>query len=137
MRYITIIRGAYGHRKAQGITETKTPTDAPFAVPEAEAARLVKLGVARYAEVPADHLVAPPEYDTEMHVDVLRGFMKDVGLKAPVGMSKVDMVAALDEFYGVEPEDDEPDPGGDDEPEGDPEADGEGPPVPDVEEPVT
>ena len=157
MRYITIVQGAYGHRRAPGITETKTPTDDPFAVHEAEAARLVKLGVAKLAAAPkgdpdpGEKLDTPPvtppgekpEYDADMKPEELRALLKAVGLSAPVGTTKVAMVAELDAHYGAVPKND-PGPGEDKEPnpgeggdQGNPEGDDEGPPLLDAELPVT
>ena len=53
MCYVKITRGAYGHRpKGSRLTVAKTTADAPFEVPDEEAARLVGLGVAKYAEAP-------------------------------------------------------------------------------------
>lgn len=50
MKNIKIIRGTYGHRKTGStITSPKTRTDPAFPVDDDEAQRLVKMGIAEYA----------------------------------------------------------------------------------------
>ncbi len=64
-----------------------------------------------------------PEYSVDTHVNTLRALGRAVGLTFKVGTEKTDMVAALDEYYGVNRDDAE-------------EAnDGEAPPVLSAEDP--
>jgi len=111
MSYIKIIRGTYGYKpNGSRILAPKTRNDPPFEVPEAEAKRLVELGVAAYASVqtvaiqpvvPAVVDTQKPEYDASTNANTLKALMKAAGLVMKVGMTKEDMVSALDEFYGV------------------------------------
>lgn len=55
-----------------------------------------------------------PEYGTYMKVTELREIMEECGLIYKVGMSKVDMVAALDAYFEDEDEDIPPDLGAED-----------------------
>lgn len=57
-----------------------------------------------------------PEYSVDMKAAELREIMEDCGLQYKVGMSKADMVAALDAYFGdeVEDEDTPPDLGAED-----------------------
>ena len=98
---IKIKSGVYGYKNKKGSVQPKTSKDAPFSLsPEAEA-RLVKRGVAVY--VTADSGAEPkPEYDADTKVNDLRDLMTAVGLTFNVGMTKADMIAALDEYYGVD-----------------------------------
>lgn len=48
-----------------------------------------------------------PDYSTDMKATELREFMEECGLTYKVGMSKADMVAALDEYYGVDTEEED------------------------------
>lgn len=133
MRNIVITQGAYGHRpEGSRLTETKTADDGSFAVSDEEAARLVGLKVARYAdseEIPVTGVATPegggdgtgegdnppgddggaegreaarekPEYGADTGFDDLKELLAACGLKFVVGMSKVDIIAALDEYYG-------------------------------------
>ena len=64
-----------------------------------------------------------PEYSTDTHVNTLRALGRAVGLTFKVGTEKTDMVAALDEYYGVNRDD------------ADEANDGEAPPVLSAEDP--
>lgn len=117
---IKIICGVYG-----GVDGMKRPGDKPFSLSPAEEARLVARKVAVYVnepttEAPQDedfHEDAPigfdetppedldelpegvigiPEYSVDMKVDQLREIGKLCGLTFKVGMSKQEMVDALD-----------------------------------------
>lgn len=68
-----------------------------------------------------------PAYDTGMKADYLRDLMKQLGIPVKVGMSKGDMVAALDAHFALYRESDE---------DGEPVEDGEQPPALGAEEPV-
>ena len=48
-----------------------------------------------------------PEYSTESSVTDLRNIAKERGITFPAGTKKEDMVAALDEYYGITDSDDE------------------------------
>ena len=104
--------GTYGlpvmHGGAVVRVERKTSKDEPFSLsPEAEA-RLVERGVAEYVgeavgitedgeitDLP-DGVTAIPVYSEETSAKELREIGKLCGLSFKVGMSKADMVAALD-----------------------------------------
>lgn len=83
------------------------PDDGPFSVSPESEAELVKKGIARYVEQPkADEGNATgadatnvPEYSEGMKADQLREIGKQHGLTFKVGMSKADMVAALDKHF--------------------------------------
>jgi hypothetical protein len=77
-----------------------------------------------------DKIEAPseiPSYSVDMKSTELREIMSDYGIPYKVGMSKADMVAALDEYFKEE--------SGEDSDEGS-EGDGEAPPDLEAEEPV-
>ncbi len=121
MKNIKIIRGAYGHRpEGSRLTVTKTPTDPPFSVNDAEAARLSKMGVAaidngqltmdnqdagsrrgdsQSPETPPGGTTAGTAGDAPYSVDMtaaeLKEAMKAAGLTVKARMSKAEMVAAL------------------------------------------
>ncbi len=133
MRTIRIISGVYGHRPAGSkFVEPKRAGDLPFLVEDEQAARLVALKVAVYADedknlddtgvatavagrkddsavdnlppedVPSKgEIAAPgkPVYSADMKVAELREIMEDCGLTYKVGMSKADLVAALDDYF--------------------------------------
>ena len=110
---IRMTSGVYGSK------DPKRPDDGPFELPAEQEARLVARGVAKYVDAPAaaDHApigfdetpeapglsdlpedVTPiPEYHTGMTAKELRDIGKLCGLTFKVGMSKEEMVAALDE----------------------------------------
>ena len=54
-----------------------------------------------------DELPSVPAYSVEMKVDQLRPLLERFGLAFKVGMTKADMVAALDEYFSAAPDDDE------------------------------
>lgn len=101
---IQIICGTYGKKEGSRVV-AKTAQSAPFALPDAEEARLVGLGVAKYAKAPEDQaqdaarLTKIPEYNADMKADTLRAMGEAYGLKFKTVMSKADMVAALDNYF--------------------------------------
>lgn len=108
------------HGDAVVRVERKTPNDEPFFLsPEAEE-RLVKRGVAVYANATAS-IVAPenPTEDDEgvsledMKADDLRALGKEYGLSFKVGMKKAEMIEAIkaaqaDGGEGEDTDDDNP-----------------------------
>ena len=131
---IRIIRGVYGYLDKDGIVRPKTEADAPFALLPEQEARLVRLGVAQYVET----VKSTPVLDTEqveagenqassdldetptdnisladLSAKELREIGKEYGISFKVGMSKVEMVKAIEEAeadLNAEDEDDEPAP---------------------------
>lgn len=111
---IKIICGVYGHYTG-GMVVAKDKNSAPFSLPPEREAELVALGVAAYAEDTMEETPTPigfdevpelpegvldiPEYSIDMKADELRKIGKLCGLTFKVGMSKADMVAALDAFF--------------------------------------
>lgn len=111
---IQMKNGVYGARHFM-----KRASDGPFSLSEAEEARLVDRGVAEYvdgAEPPADgepigfNDTPPvpeetgndvPAYDASMSAVELRKIAADHGVTFRVGMTKEDMVAALNEAFGI------------------------------------
>lgn len=126
---IKIISGVYGYLDKNGCVKPKTEKDEPFTLSEDQEDRLVGLGVAKYVNTPetvkepeteADEMpelpegvVAIPEYSEDMSAKELREIGKLCGLSFKVGMTKKEMVEALDaEIEGHmvddEEQDDEP-----------------------------
>ena len=114
MKNIKIIAGGYGYRPegAKSVTLI-TKHHAPVAVPDAEAERLVQLGVAKIVEsnIP---LVRPDdgyqifEYSMKNRADELKALMDKFELPYEDGITKRQMVDALDEFFeSVEDEEDD------------------------------
>ena len=110
---IQIVRGVYGFLDKDGIVRPKSEADAPFELLPEQEARLVRLGVAQYvgnvkqAQEPADLAEAvgaiafdEPEEDerplSDYSVKELRELGKDYGLTFKVGISKAEMVAAIE-----------------------------------------
>lgn len=134
MKTIKIISGIYGYRPAGSkVIEPKRAGDPAFQVEDAEAARLVSLKVAAYvdenssskSETEASKGI--PSYNADMKSTELREIMSDYGIPYKVGMSKADMVAALDEYFKEESGEDS---------DGGSEGDEEAPPDLGAEEPV-
>lgn len=119
---IKIICGVYGHYTG-GMVVAKDKNSEPFSLSPEREAELVALGVAAYAEDTAQEVSAPigfdevpelpegvldiPEYSIDMKADELRKIGKLCGLTFKVGMSKADMVAALDAFFADHIEDED------------------------------
>lgn len=129
---IQIICGVYG-----GKDGVKRPGDKPFTLSPAEEARLVARKVAVYVNAPTiapededipddapigfdetppedfdmddlpDGVIAIPEYSVDMKATELREIGKLCGLTFKVGMSKEEMVAALDKHIEENMVDDE------------------------------
>ena len=129
---IQIICGVYG-----GKDGVKRPGDKPFTLSPAEEARLVDRKVAVYVNAPTiapededipddapigfdetppedfdmddlpDGVIAIPEYSVDMKATELREIGKLCGLTFKVGMSKEEMVAALDKHIEENMVDDE------------------------------
>lgn len=115
----------------KSIIRRKGPNDDAFEVDDATAKRLVDLGMAKYVaavpvttppenseeddssnnlpenEVPAeneneeDNVRYVPAYSIDSSVSELRSIAKAHGLSFKVGMTKLEMVTALDEEFGV------------------------------------
>lgn len=108
MKIVEIVKGTYGYRPAPGKSTKPIRAGKTVPLPDEEADRLVSLRVARYAggeDSSLDTLpsVPPggiPEYSQEMRAGRLRQLMEDAGLNFHVGMTKAEMVAELDGFYG-------------------------------------
>lgn len=112
---IKLISGTYGSKPP------KRPGDGPFELTAEEEARLVRRGVARYvSEIPTvdptpigfdetpDDADSIPEYSADMKVEELREIGKQCGLTFKIGMTKDEMVSALDAHFGETTEDDAP-----------------------------
>ena len=102
---IRIIRGVYGYLDKDGIVRPKTEADAPFALLPEQEARLVRLGVAEYVGI-AEEEPDSVEFEEEPVVEVplseytvkeLRELGKEYGLSFKVGISKAEMVAAIEQ----------------------------------------
>lgn len=147
MRYIQIIRGAYGYRKeGSGITITKTPTDPPFEVSDAEAERLVKIKVAKYAEAPKGNADAQshdddgeqPLFNNGMKLAELQEIAKAYGVDASKMRKKDEVINAIEAAIAeadAAGTDDEPPEGDTDETENDNGDDENGEPNSDDEQP--
>lgn len=127
---IKITRGFYGLHTNIGV-KVKSPNDDAFEVDDNEAKRLVELGVAKCvgdmpvatnaenanednasvnpikSESPAeseyegDSATDIPEYSSDSTVAELRAIAKNEGITFKVGMTKSEMLTALDEYFGV------------------------------------
>ena len=126
---IKMVAGVFGLPVGNGIVERKTKDSEPFTASAEQEARLVKLGLARYVDAPAeaaepigfdetpdegaelpelpDGVVGIPEYSVDMKAAELREIGALCGLTFKVGMSKADMVAALDKHIEENTVDDE------------------------------
>lgn len=117
-----IITGLVIHN--QGKTSVAlTSADGPQTFSEELEARLVSEGVAKYVEDKpvrrkptkndtvngTENAQDIPEYSADMKAAELREIMENCGLQYKVGMSKADMVAALDAYFGDEVEDEDED----------------------------
>lgn len=98
---IKMIAGVFG-LNVNGIVKAMDKTSDPFNAGKEQEERLVKLGLAKYVDEPAEKL---PEgatgvlvYSEEMSAKELREIGKRCGLTFKVGMSKAEMVAELDAY---------------------------------------
>ena len=107
---IHIVRGVYGYLDKDGIVRPKTDADAPFELAPEQEERLVRLGVAEYVGkvnsapvTEAEPGVSTEEAPTDgisladLSVKELREIGKEYGLTFKVGISKAEMVAAIEE----------------------------------------
>lgn len=103
---IRIVRGVYGYLDKDGIVRPKTEADAPFELTPEQEERLVRLGVAQYvgavksAQEPEESEAQVPTGErllTDMSAKELRELGKDYGLTFKVGISKAEMVQAIEE----------------------------------------
>lgn len=118
---IQMICGTYGHY-INGQVIARTKDSDPFELSPEREAELVAAGFAQYVEyndapigfdeIPPDLLpddaVPIPEYSIDSTAKELREIGKICGLTFKVGMSKADMVAALDAFFDANLTDEEP-----------------------------
>lgn len=114
MATIKIIAGTFGWN--HGNYDLVSAGDPPIEVDAALAARLVEKGVAEYVTPPvkAPEPVEPepverniPAYSEENSAKYLRELGKEHGLNFKANATKAEMLAALDELFGVgdDPED--------------------------------
>ena len=117
---IRVISGAIG-------TELKNSRSKPFSLPPEQEKRLVERGVAAYVSQDAAGAGPSPipEYDVKTNANRLKDLLKAIGLTAAVGMTKQEMVNALDAHYLPDSGDTG---GGDDESDDEGDDDGEEPP---------
>lgn len=114
---IEMIAGVFG-LPVDGIVKAMDKKSGPFKASAEQEARLVKLGLAKFVDEPAGEKIAPigfdeapsdpdvlpdgvtgiPVYSAEMKVSELREIGKMCGLTFKVGMTKEEMVSALDEY---------------------------------------
>lgn len=123
MKKIKIIGGRYGYISPNGVFFVKTENSAPFEVDDKEADRLIKRGVAEIVRESGKHPEIDDEtswagsnptdeenaaggenegvfaYDENTSVKELREIGKKCGLSFPVGVTKANMIAALDEYF--------------------------------------
>ena len=137
---IKIVSGVYGDYTT-GKVVAKNKDSAPFELPEEEEKRLVDAGVAIYVDggrtALPDGVIGIPEYSSDMKVDELRAIGKMMGLTFPVGTTKAEMVAQMDEAIEAGMQDDEATEEADEQTDGnDDSGDDEQPPVFDASEAV-
>lgn len=111
MRKVKILCGAYGCKAGPGKPVKPVRMGGTVELPEKEAARLVGLRVAAYADAGPTESVAPareglPVYSADMRAEELRELLSAVGLNH-AGKTKAEMVAALDDHYADAPFPDE------------------------------
>lgn len=103
---IEMIAGVYGLPVKNGNVKTikgMSKDSGPFEAGTEQEARLVKLGMAVYVDKPVDNVEPPelpaddiPEYSMENTVKELRAIGERYGLTFKAGMTKTEMLAALD-----------------------------------------
>lgn len=128
MKKIKITQGTYGFHNGSRI-EPKDRKSESFLLDDAEAARLIRLGVAESVDeavaTPGEHsessgvgknsperknalegitgdLDGRPDYSVDSDVKDLRAIAKKAGITFKIGMSKKDMVKALDAHFDDE-----------------------------------
>ena len=120
---IQMICGVYGHY-TNGQVVARDKNSGPFELSPEREAQLVSQGCAQYVnyndapigfdEMPPelpDDVIPVPQYSMESSAKELREIGKICGLTFKVGMSKADMVEALDAFFDATLTDEEPDDG--------------------------
>lgn len=130
---IQIVRGIYGYMDEDGIVRAKRVDDPPFELLPEQEERLVRLGVAQYVgnvksapvvdTEPEEVEAEPADFGTEeaptdglsladLSVKELREIGKEYGISFKVGVSKAEMVKAIEaaEAEMDMEEDDEPAP---------------------------
>lgn len=132
---IQMKRGTFGLPVKGGVVKAMSKDSGPFEAGKEQEARLVKLGLAVYVDggttaLPED-VTGIPEYSVDNTVAELREIGKLCGLTFKVGMTKAEMVAALDAHIEEHTEDEEPE-----ETDDDAEEDGEPAPTFDATEAV-
>jgi hypothetical protein len=115
MKSIKIIAGSYGYRPegAKSVTLI-TKQHPPVVVSDTEAERLIELGVAVIVEndIPLTRpgesrdMGERPEYSMKNKADELKALMDEFDLKYEDGITKQQMVDALDAFFDT-PDDNE------------------------------
>ena len=112
---IKIVQGVYGYLDKDGIVRPKTEADEPFTLTPEQEERLVRLGVAVLVGAAAEAPAAEPDQEEpeqypigfdeapvdergleEYSVKELREIGKDYGLTFKVGMSKAEMIQAIE-----------------------------------------
>lgn len=112
---IKIVQGVYGYLDKDGIVRPKTEADEPFTLTPEQEERLVRLGVAVLVGMAEEAPTAEPNSEEpeqypigfdeapvdergleEYSVKELREIGKDYGLTFKVGMSKADMIQAIE-----------------------------------------
>lgn len=104
---IKMIAGVYGRKMADGTVKAMDKNSKPFWASEEQEERLIRLGLAvRVSEAPTDEddgkpdlpegVVGIPEYSTKNTKAELLEIGELCGIKLDEGMTKAQMVAALD-----------------------------------------
>ena len=119
MAKIKIIQGNYGYNNGDSI-KVKTPKSEPFNVSDAEAARIVGLGIAEIiksendyipndlsggelpktedgSEIPED--IEIPEYSEESTNSELQSIAKQYGIEIVPKATKAQLLKALDDYF--------------------------------------
>ena len=126
---ISIIKGNYGYNDGR-IVRAKSLSDPPFEVPDAEAARLIGMGIAKAVDkLPVDGKLPTEEktpdinpnnsvdgnaavdddendapiYNEEMSNAELQAIAKEYGIPVPSRANKSELMAALDNFFKSAP----------------------------------
>ena len=126
---ISIIRGNYGYNDGR-IVRAKSPSDPPFEVSDAEAARLIGMGVAkavektilskptkakddepvekneessRESEDYEDDEDETPEYSEMSSNAELQAIAKEYGIPVSNRANKSELLSALDKYFGSAP----------------------------------
>lgn len=116
---IKMVVGSYGYENENGSVRPISEKDGPFKLSADKEKRLVDLGVAVYVDADGEDINDPevvdiiqdgvPEYDVSMKAAELRKIAKEhMGLTFEAGITKKEMVAAMDEYiaeHSVEDED--------------------------------